>query len=84
VGIDGQHAGGGHAQRVAIRRGLRHGADPDIAARPCPVLDNDRLTQRLGQQRLQGADHDIGTPAGRKRHDDLDRLIRICVCCFNR
>ena len=84
VGIDGQHAGRGHAERVAIRGCLRHGPDPDIAARARPVLDDDRLLQRFRQQRLQGADHDIGTAAGWKRHDDLDRLIRICVCCFNR
>ena len=47
VGIDGQHAGRGHAERVAVRGGLRHGPDPDIAARASPVLDDNRLTQRL-------------------------------------
>ena len=36
-----------HAERVTVRRGLRHGPDPDIAARACPVLDDNRLTQRL-------------------------------------
>ena len=84
VGIDGQHARRSHAERVAIRRGLRHGADPDIAACACPILNDDRLMQCLRQCRLQGADHDIGAATGRECHDDLDRLVRICVCCFNR
>ena len=40
-------AGRGDTERVAVRRGLRDGADADIAARARLVLDDDRLPQRL-------------------------------------
>ena len=39
--IDRQHACGGDAERIAIRRRLGDGADADVAACSGPVLDHD-------------------------------------------
>jgi hypothetical protein len=50
------------------------------------VDEDDGLAERLAQLVLQRAAHDVGVPAGRKRHDHVDRPRRIALrggrrCC---
>ena len=79
--VDRQHPGRGDPDGVSVRRGLGHGSDTDIATRARPVLDHKRLMQVFRDQRLQGADDDVGASARRKGHDDLDRLVGISLRC---
>ena len=70
-------ARGDQADRVAVRRGLGDDIDAEIAAGAGAVLD-DELLAELGREflRHQAAD-DVGGGAGRERHHDAHRLVRI-------
>ena len=65
-----------HEQRVAV--GLRSGrnAGAQRAARAAPVVDDELLAGQPGKLRRQRAGKGVGAAAGRKRHDDGDRLGR--------
>ena len=71
------------ADRDGVAVGLRlrradHAQGPAGAA---DVLDHERLTERARHMVADQARDDVGRSAGRKRHDDGDRLIRILGGC---
>src|SRR5262245_42721011 len=67
------------ADGVAVRRSLRAGARPDIERAAGPVLDHDRLTQRLLQFVRERAGEDVSPAAGAERNDDPDGSRRIVL-----
>ena len=64
---------------VTVRRRLRSNAHTDGAAAARPVVDDHRLTHRLGEILAEHARDEIGTAARRKRHDEADRAFREIV-----
>jgi hypothetical protein len=77
VGIDGDVAGVGDAERVAVGRGLGDRVHGDIATRARAVVDHHGLAGPARNVRAQDARGDIGHPAGRGGNDDLERLCGI-------
>ncbi len=63
--------------RVAVALRPDDFVQADRAGRAALVDDDDRLPQRLAELVLQRASHDVGVPAGRKRHHHGDRARRI-------
>jgi hypothetical protein len=63
-------------QRVAIGRRLRDQVGADGAGGAGLVLDDDRLSEALGQLGGHEARHRIGSAPRREAHEDLDRLRR--------
>ena len=59
---------GADQQGVAVRHGLGHRLIADHAAGARPVLDHDRLAQRLLQLGRDEARRGVGTAARRVRH----------------
>ncbi len=83
VGIGGnrhQRAGRSHQQRVAVGCRLHHSAGADRPRRARLVLHDDRLAPGLVQIVGNDARQDVGAAAGRKRHDQPDRMIGIVAC----
>ena len=70
---------GGHQQRVAVGRRLRHDVGADQRARAGAVLDHDGLLERRGQAIADGARQHVGERAGRIRHDEAQRPGRIIL-----
>ena len=66
-------------QRVTVGRGLGDRVAADDRARARPVLDHERLLERLRQVLGQNAGIDVGGAAGAERHHDLDRARRIVL-----
>ncbi|MCX7312432.1 MAG: hypothetical protein NTV56_12095 [Alphaproteobacteria bacterium] len=66
-----------HQQRVAVGRSLGHAVDPDVTGTADLVLHYELLTERFSQPLGQRAGQDVGDPAGRERHDDMDGLAEI-------
>ena len=60
-------------QGVAVPGGARHEFGADVAARPAPVVDHDRLPQTGRHARDHGARHTIHAGTCGKRHHHLDR-----------
>src|SRR5262249_55093462 len=52
-------------------------ADAEGSGRTALVVDDDRLSKRLGNLDLQRPGHDVGVSPGRERHDDGDWSRRI-------
>ena len=69
--------GVGHHQRVAVGRCLRDRVHADDAAPARPVLDHQRLAERLADQRLDDAREIIGAAARAERHHQADRARRV-------
>ena len=65
---------------VAVGRGFRDDVGADRAAGAAAVVDHHRRLQRLAQHLRERPRHDVGRPAGRKRHDDADLLARERLC----
>jgi hypothetical protein len=65
VGRDGRHDG-----RIAVRSGLRHELDPQVAAGARAVVDDDLLAPRLGELLADRAREQIRGADGREGHDD--------------
>ena len=76
-GIDGDVAGAGEAERVAVGRRARDGFHGDVAARPGAVVDHHRLAASVRDMGAEDPGCDVGDAARRGRDDDLDRLGRI-------
>jgi hypothetical protein len=76
TGIDDVGARGDQ-QRVAVRLGVGHSADPDVAARSRLVLNDESTANGIAEVRSENARHGVGRAAGCKRHDDFDRAFRI-------
>ena len=51
--------------------------DPDHAARPAAVVDDHRLPPRILKSLPDQSRDDIGAAARRRRHDELNRPLRI-------
>ena len=66
-------------QRVAIRIGLGDAGRRDRPAGSAPIVDDDALSERVGELRSDRAGDEIGSPAGRNRHDELNGPGRIGV-----
>src|SRR5258706_11923864 len=64
-------------QRVAVRLGVCHSADPDIAPRSRLVLNDESTANGIAKMHSENARHGVGRAAGRKGHDDLDRALGI-------
>jgi hypothetical protein len=64
-------------QRVAIRLGMRRGADPDIAAGTRLVLDDNSTADGLAEMDAEDTRHDVGRSGRRERHDDPDGTLGI-------
>src|SRR5262249_26271433 len=58
-------------------RRFRHDLRADDAARAAAVLDHHRLAEVVGERRHVAARRDVGAAAGRGRHDQPDRPLRI-------
>ncbi len=76
-GIDGQHAGVGEQQRVAVGIGARHQIGGDLAAGARTVVHHHRGGQLVAQRGRQQARRDVGAAAGGERHDQVDRAFRV-------
>ena len=83
LGVDGRigryRGHGGHAQRIAIGRGLGGFISTDHAAAAGLVLDHHALAQGLGQRLGQHPGNDIGRATRGKRHLQLDDLVGIAL-----
>jgi hypothetical protein len=62
---------------VAVSRGLRHESVADRSARAGLVLDDHGLVPCFLQLLGDGARECVRRAAGRIRHDELDRLVRV-------
>ena len=67
----------GEQQRVAVGRGLGGRVGCDHAARAAAVLDHERGLQIVRHPRGDEPRHQIDRAAGRERHDQPDRPLRI-------
>jgi len=76
TGIDDVGARGDQ-QRMAVRFGERHSADPDIAAGSRLVLDDHGAANGIAEVRNQNTRHDVGRSGGGEWHDDLDGAFGI-------
>ena len=80
LGVDGRVGGRGrhrgHAQHVAVGRGLDHLERADRAAAAGLVLHQHLLAQFLAQAGRDDARDDVGGAARREGHDQADRLAR--------
>jgi hypothetical protein len=72
----GRHhvVGAAHEQVVAVGRQFGRDGRTQGTARAAPVVDDQRLARQLGELRRQRPRKGIGAAAGRKRHDQRDRL----------
>ena len=61
------------ADRVAVGRGTRNPADPDVAVGAGHVLDDDALAERCAHVLRHGACDHVRRPARSERHDDRHR-----------
>ena len=68
---------GGHQERVAVARRSRDIDGTDIAAGPANVLDIELLSEFFRQLLPDQSRHHVSWSAGRKRHNDLHRMIGI-------
>ena len=66
----------GYAERVSIRLRRRYDLRADKTATSGTVLDKKLLIERLAEMFSGNAAERVGRPAGRKRHDEADRLGR--------
>src|SRR5262249_50694972 len=73
-------AGGGEKEGVAVRCRVRGGRRREIAAGARLVLDDDRLAERARELVGDDARLRVGAAAGRKRHDDAQRMARPVLC----
>ena len=77
--VDGERTAIGQQDRVAVGRGLRDRIDAHDAVRARLVLDDDRLAHLLAHLLRERARGEVGRAAG-KRHDELDRAVRVWRC----
>ena len=78
-GRDGERARAAVKERVAVRRRLCGGGRADGAASARAVVDDDGLAESLGELLADEAADDVGRPARRERHDEMDRLRGIAL-----
>jgi hypothetical protein len=64
-------------ERVAVSRGADHRLGPDDAGGSGAVLDHELLPPALAELLRQQTRHHIDAAAGRHRHDDAHRPVRI-------
>ncbi|MNN47293.1 hypothetical protein D3C81_1617090 [compost metagenome] len=74
-----QRRRGQHQQRVTIGRGLGHGFSADGARGAGAVVDHHGLLQVLAHFLADDAGSGVGRAAGRERHDEPDRLVRVAL-----
>ena len=74
--VDAVRAHRAHQQRVAVGRRLGHDIGAHVAPRPGAVLHHEGLAESLAQLGRNRARQNVGGAAGRKWHDDFDRLGR--------
>jgi hypothetical protein len=67
----------GHEQRVAVRGGLGYRFRGNVARRAGLVLHDDRLVEDFLQVPAEQAGNGVRAGAGRERHDDSYRLVRV-------
>ena len=72
----GRIAGG---ERVAVRRGPDDPRHADGRPGAGHILDDRRLAERLAQAFRKNAGNHVGRSAGRERHDQCDRPVRIAL-----
>ena len=75
--VDREHRARRHHDGVAVRRRVRDRRGRRHAAAARPVLHHERLAQALLEPLAQHAGEQAGHPAGRKRHDEGDRPVRV-------
>ena len=75
--VDGERPVRADQQRVAVGRGARHHFGADAAAGAAAVVDHHRLPKRHFHLFADDAADDVGIAAGRERHDQMDRPVRI-------
>ena len=75
IGTDATSATGAKAVGRAPRGELR----ADVAAGAGAIVDHHRLTEELRQPGRERTREDVIAAAGRKRHDEADRLVRILL-----
>ena len=68
---------GSHEQRVAILRRFSGNVGRDRIGGAGPVLDNERLFERVTEFFSEHARHDIGAAAGRRTDHNFYRPCRI-------
>ena len=64
---------------VSVRRSLRDRIGAERAAGAGAVVHHDGLLERLGHLGREDARHRIDAAAGRERHHEADRLVRIVL-----
>src|SRR5262249_27473370 len=77
VRLRGERIVGGEREGVAVGFCLDEIADAEGSGRTALVVDDDRLSKRLGNLDLQRPGHDVGVSPGRERHDDGNWSRRI-------
>jgi hypothetical protein len=76
-----QRSRGSEQQRVAVGRRSGHESGCDGGAAAWAVLDDDGLAETCAQRLGHEPRHGVDRSARRKRHDQLDRLLGISLCC---
>jgi len=66
-------------QRVAVGRRTRHVFGADVGRAADPVLDQNRLAERLAQRLGDEPRLHVVGAARREGHDQMDRLGRVCL-----
>jgi hypothetical protein len=66
-------------QGIAVRLRLGRARGAEGAAGAADILDDHLLTERLGHGFGDQPRDRVGRPAGRERHDDGDRIVRIVL-----
>jgi hypothetical protein len=74
VRADAQGTVRAHHERVPVGLGTESRPGADQATRPGPVLDDHGLTEDFADERRNEACRHVHVAAGRKRHNDADRL----------
>ena len=74
--FDGKCAGRANTDRVSVARRLRDDAEPDVAARARPIVNDERLAEPFRHAWLDQPHDCVGAATGRKGDDDPDRLVR--------
>jgi hypothetical protein len=79
VARDRQRADRPHADCVAVGRALRHGVDADGQGAARAVVDDYGLAELLRHLRRHQPRDVVGRAAGRLRHDEAQRPLRVPV-----
>ncbi len=74
--VDGEDGAARQQQRVAVGRRLGDALRPGHAAGAADILDDELLAEDLADARAEDARDGVDRPAGRIRHDKVDRACR--------